>query len=102
MSDFNSPTFGYAETETALAYSLDIPAKQQRSVLRARLKHLQRLNLLGVKSGRGQRLAYSRAQVSQLLLALILAEAGLDPTLIVSAIKRHWRELASAVQQAAS
>jgi hypothetical protein len=101
MSDFNSPMFSYAEAETALAFSIDA-TKQQRGTLRARLKHLQRLNLLGLKSGRGQRLVYSRAQVVQLMLALILAQAGLDPTLIVTTIKRHWRELAGQVQQAAS
>jgi hypothetical protein len=59
-----------------------------------------RLGLPGVAAGRGTRIQYSRAQASQWLVALLLAEVGVDPTVIVRAIKANWERLLPSVKEA--
>ena len=97
---FETPAYSYAEVETALARTLVVPAGHQRGALRARLKHLQRLGLVDLKAGKGKRVKYNHAQVAQWLLALIMAEMGLDPTIVVTSLKGSWKHIASAVEEA--
>jgi hypothetical protein len=99
---FDAPAFSYRETEDALARTLQFNLVAQRGMLRARLKHLQRLGLIELNLGKQKRAQYSRAQVTLWLLALVLADAGLDPALIVAALKNNWRRLASTLELATS
>jgi hypothetical protein len=85
-----------------LAKALGVGAVHQRGALRGRLKHLQRLGLVDLKAGRKKRVDYSRAQAAQWLLALLLAETGMDPTVIVASLKNNWKTIASAVERATS
>jgi hypothetical protein len=99
------PAYSYAEAEAAVASALGATGalKNQRGALRGRLKHLQRLGLIKLQAEKGKRrIEYSKAQVAQWLIALILAETGLDPTLIVPALKRDWKHLADSLEQAIS
>jgi hypothetical protein len=99
---FEAPLYAYAEVERAMRDALDIGVERQRGALRGRIKHLQRLGLIDLKAGKGKRVEYSRAQAAQWLVALLMSQIGLDPTLIVPALKRSWRVVARAVEQATS
>src|SRR5262245_17511488 len=99
---FETPAYSYAQVEAALGAVLAVRAEHRRGPLRARLKHLQRLGLVDLKSGKGKRVEYSHAQVAQWLLALILAEMGMDPVIVVTAIKSHWKQIAGDIERATS
>jgi len=73
---------------------------QHRGLLRARLKNLQRLGLPGTAPGKGARARYTRAQLGMWLLAMLVADTGIDPTIVVRAIKAQWKELAPWIAQA--
>ena len=66
-----------------------VPA-DRRGPLRARLKHLNLLGMPGLKVGKGQRISYSLEHVSQWLVALLLEEAGIDPTEAYRLVKGSW------------
>jgi hypothetical protein len=100
--EWNTPAFTYAEVETALAAALDVGLVHQRGALRGRLKHFQRLGLVDIQIGKGRRAAYSRAQAAQWLIALVMAETGLDPVLIVATIKKSWKGIASDIERSTS
>jgi len=75
--------------------------EQQKGAFRGKLKHLQKLGLPGLEPGKGRRIAYTRELVFQLLLALLFAQLGIDPTLVVRAVKENWKgTLAPAVEAA--
>lgn len=97
---FEVPAFPYAAVEHGLAAVLRLDAERQRGAFRARLKNFQRLGLV-IAAGKGVRMKYSASQVHQWLVALILSEAGLDPVLIVDAIKTQWKSLAPWLREAA-
>jgi hypothetical protein len=84
--------YTYGEAEVALADALIIDAKHRR-LLRARLKNLQRLGLPGTAPGKGARARYTRAQLGMWLLAMLVADTGIDPTIVVQAIKAQWKAL---------
>jgi hypothetical protein len=102
MPPFTLPTYSYAEAESALGAAIEFGLVHQRSTIKLRLKHLQRLNLIELKLGKKQRAKYSRAQIVLWLLALILAETGADPVQVVAALKRNWNHLASTIELATS
>jgi hypothetical protein len=99
---FDTPAHSYAEVEPALAKALGIGIVHQRGALRGRLKHLQRLGLVDLQVGRKKRVLYSRAQVAQWLVALLLAETGMDPTVIVTSLKNSWKTIAGTIERATS
>ena len=63
---------------------------ERRGPLKGRLKHLNVLGLPGLNVGRGVRIAYSAEQVAQWLVALLLEECGIDPTVAVKLIQAAW------------
>jgi hypothetical protein len=99
---FETPAYSYVEAENAVASTLGFGLVHQRGMLRARIKHLQRLNLVELNLGKKKRAKYSRAQISLWVIALALAETGLDPTLVVNALKNNWRRIASTIELATS
>jgi hypothetical protein len=94
------PGYTYGEAEIALAAALGIDAKH-RGLLRARLKNLQRLGLPGTAPGKGARARYTRTQLGQWLLAMLIADVGIDPTIVVQAVKAQWKGLEPWTIQAA-
>jgi hypothetical protein len=75
--------------------------ESQAGAFRGKLKHLQKLGLPGGRHGKGRRIAYTRELAFQLLIALLLGELGIDPVLVVQAVKEHWKTvLAPAVAAA--
>jgi hypothetical protein len=91
--------YSYGECEAALCMALGIEPGHRR-LLRARLKNLQRLGLPKVTPGKGTRIRYSRAQLDVWLLAMLMSEAGMDPTIVVQAIKAEWKQLAPEIATA--
>jgi hypothetical protein len=89
----------YGDVERALLRIFRID-ERQRGFLRGRLKHFSRLGLPGLEPGKGKKITYTRELVSQWLVALLLAEVGLDPVIIVQAIKSNWKNLAPMVVKA--
>jgi hypothetical protein len=87
--EFVSPRYTYARVERALLAVFDVAADRQ-GPMRARLKHLNLLGMPGLKVGKGQRISYSLEHVSQWLVALLLEEAGIDPTEAVRLVNGTW------------
>jgi len=102
MPPFTSPSYSYAEAESALGAAIGFGLVHQRSIIKLRLKHLQRLNLIELNLGKQRRAKYSRAQITLWLLALILAETGADPTLVVTTLKNNWKSLVGTIERATS
>ena len=89
LNSFVAPRYGYAAVERALAAVFGI-GDDRRGPLKARLKHLNLLGLPGLKVGKGQRIFYSLEQISQLMIALLIEETGVDPTVAADLVKRTW------------
>jgi hypothetical protein len=86
---FALPSYSYARVEAALAAVFGIGA-ERRGPLKGRLKHLNTRGLPALQVGRGTRISYSLEQISQLLLALLIEETGVDPVVVVRLIKETW------------
>jgi hypothetical protein len=91
--------FGYAEIERALGTLFGVPASAQGS-FRARVRHLQRVGLVEVTPGKGRRISYTRIQAGEWMLALLLAEFGIDPVVIVNSIQRDREQLREWIAEA--
>ena len=89
--DFGTEHYAYGEIERALGTTLGADEKAQKGALRGRLKRIATLGLPPTSPGKGARRLYSRDEALQLLLALLMADAGIDPVLIVPAIKLYGR-----------
>jgi hypothetical protein len=91
-------TFTYAQVEHAVAQALGLGLVQQRSVLRARIKHFMKVGLLNIEKGRA-RAHYTYGQFAQLLVALVLTElGGMDPTTVAAVVKNNWPTVARTIQ----
>jgi hypothetical protein len=84
--------YSYAEVESALGALFHVPTSAQGS-FRARVRHLQRIGLIEDAPGKGRRITYTRFQTTEWMLALLLAELGVDPIVIVKSIKAERRQL---------
>jgi hypothetical protein len=100
LHGFDAPQFRYSRVERSLASVFGLDVDRQSGALRGRLKHLQRLGLPGLEAGKGIRLQYSQEQASQWLMALLMAQIGIDPVVIVQAIKSNWKSLVPSVKEA--
>jgi hypothetical protein len=98
LPSFTSPSYAYAEAEGALGYAFGFGLVHQRGTIRSRLKHFQRCGLIDLNLGGKRKAKYSRAQIAQWLLALILAETGADPVVIVAALRTSWRRIAGTLE----
>jgi hypothetical protein len=98
--EFVRPQYPYALVERALAWVLDVGPEAQRGALRGRLKHLQRLGLPGLMTGKGTRVLYTHEQVCQWLIALLMLQVGINPTVIVRLVQRQWPTLERRCRQA--
>jgi hypothetical protein len=91
LSLFETPgAFSYGALEKALGAVFGAEGVTLHTKFRARIKHLQRLGLPGLKSGKGARVEYSVEQASQWLLALLLSEAGIEPVDSIKLIHGYW------------
>jgi hypothetical protein len=63
-------------------------------------KKLGTLGLPDSAPGKGARRLYSWEQANQLLLALLMEDAGLDPVVVATAIKTVWTHLVRNVKRA--
>jgi hypothetical protein len=97
---FETPRYTYGEVEGALAALLGPDAQRRQIALRGRLKHFQQLGLPGLEAGKGARVRYSQEQVTQWLLALLMTELGIDPTVVIELIQRYWKTISPWVRQA--
>lgn len=82
--------YSYAVVEKALASVFGADAETQAGALRGRLKNFQRLGLPGIEAGKGSRIPYSEAQIQQWLIALLMSEFNLPPTVTVEVLKKYW------------
>jgi hypothetical protein len=67
---------------------------------RARMKHLLKLGLGVPRPGKGMRVAYTRETANQLLMAMLLADIGIDPVTVVRAVRANWQHLVPMVAKA--
>src|SRR5271165_3391061 len=87
-------SYAYAQVERALGTLFGAPATAQGS-FRGRVRHFQRIGLVEVTPGKGRRIVYTFDQAAEWMVALFLAEFGIDPIVIVKSIqqeRRHLRE----------
>jgi hypothetical protein len=91
--------YSYAEVEGALGALFGVPATALGS-FRGRVRHLQRIGLVDVAPGKGRRISYSRMQANEWMLALYLADLGVDPVVIVKSIKQERKKLQEWMREA--
>jgi hypothetical protein len=92
-------SYSYAQVEAALGTLFDVPASARGS-FRGRVRHLQRVGLVEVAPGKGRRISYTRIQATEWMLALLLAELGVDPVVIVKSIQRDRNQLREWIAEA--
>jgi hypothetical protein len=93
--------YAYGQIEQALGVTLGADWTTRRGALRGRLKRLSTLGFPATSPGKGARRLYSWEEACQLLVALLMEDAGLDPVTIVKAMKNVWPHLAKKVIRAA-
>ena len=91
--------YSYAQVERALGTLFGAPASAQGS-FRGRVRHFQRIGLVEVTPGKGRRIAYTAVQAAEWMVALFLAEFGIDPVVIVRSIERERRQLRQWIAEA--
>src|SRR5271167_5285064 len=84
--------YSYAQVESALGTLFRVPATALGS-FRGRVRHLQRIGLVDVAPGKGRRISYSPMQANEWMLALYLADLGVDPIVIVKSIRQGRKKL---------
>ena len=102
MDSFSDPAHRYNRLELGCGAALGLDKVATQGPLRARWKRFGTLGLPEGRPGKGAKRLYSPEQCLQLLVALLLNDAGLDPTIIVPAIKHCWPHMREKVKQAAS
>ena len=91
--------YSYAQVESALGTLFRVPASALGS-FRGRVRHLQRIGLVDVAPGKGRRILYTRIQTNEWMLALLLAELGVDPIVIVKSVQRERNKLHEWIREA--
>jgi hypothetical protein len=91
--------YSYAQVERALGTLFGAPASAQGS-FRGRVRHFQRIGLIEVTPGKGRRIAYTFDQAAEWMVALFLAEFGIDPIVIVKSIQGERTQLRDWVAEA--
>jgi hypothetical protein len=84
--------YTYSQVEAALRASFSVPASAEGS-FRGRVRHLQRIGLFGIAPGKGRRISYTLVQTNEWMLALLLAQLGVDPIVIVKSVIRERKKL---------
>jgi hypothetical protein len=84
--------YTYAQVEAALRASFNVPSRAEGG-FRGRVRHLQRIGLFDIAPGKGQRILYTFVQCSEWMLALLLAQVGVDPIVIVRSFTRQRKKL---------
>jgi hypothetical protein len=97
---FRTPSFRYGALEHGLAAAFGVGPAIARGALRSRLKKFGLLGLPGDGPGTGTRRLYSLEQAMQLLLAILVVDAGIDPVVGVPAIKRCWPNIRKNAERA--
>jgi hypothetical protein len=89
--DYATGVYSYGRLERALGVALHAEDKAtQQGALRGRLKRLATLGLPTTGPGKGSRRQYSLEEAHQLLVALMMEDAGLDPVVVARAVLKLW------------
>jgi hypothetical protein len=91
--------YTYAQVDAALCALFHVPVSARGS-FRGRVRHLQRIGLVDVAPGKGCRIAYTLFQANEWMLALLLAQLGVDPVVIVKSVKRERKKLHESFREA--
>jgi hypothetical protein len=87
---FATGAYAYGQVERALGAALYADTATQQGSLRGRLKRLSTLGLPASGPGKGSRRLYSLEEAHQLLVALLMEDAGLDPVVVAPAVEKAW------------
>lgn len=82
--------YGYQRVEKALCSVFEIPSAKL-SKLRARIKHLQKLNLRAAERPPETRAEYEQAGIDQWTVALALMHCHVDPIIAARTVQANWR-----------
>jgi hypothetical protein len=91
--------YTYAQVEAALRASFNVPPSAEGS-FRGRVRHLQRIGLFDIAPGKGRRILYTVVQTNEWVLALLLAQVGVDPIVIVKSLARERKKLQAWILEA--
>src|SRR5262245_38182152 len=84
-------SYPYAAVEAALAELFRAKTDSQRSTLRARINHLQRLAVIDLAPGKGRAVQYELEHVWRWLFCLALAEVGVGPATAAALVQSYWK-----------
>ncbi|MEJ0094207.1 MAG: hypothetical protein WDN46_12455 [Methylocella sp.] len=88
-------TFTYREIVDALAFIHEV-SEQDAATFDARIRHFQKLGIAPASPGKGKRIPYGLADVSQLAFSLELGEFGVAPEIIKMIIDVRGRSVVEA------
>ena len=83
--------YPYRSVEAALAELFRAKTDSQRSTLRARINHLQRLAVIGLAPGKGRTAQYELEHIWRWVFCLELAEIGIAPATALALVQRYWK-----------
>ncbi len=89
MASSNS-THPFSAVFSALAGLYEAETDAQRATLKARINHLQRLQVIGASPGKGRALQYQMDHVWRWVFCLELAEFGVAPATAAALVARYW------------
>ena len=85
--------YPYATVEAALADLYRAETETQRRTLRARINHLQRLEVIDVAPGKGKALQYERDHIWRWMFCFELAEFGVTPAVAAALVATYWKQI---------
>jgi hypothetical protein len=93
--------YPYAAVEAALAELYRAKTEAQRRTLRARINHLQRLEVIDVTPGKGKALQYEQDHIWRWMFCFELAEFGVTPAVAAALVATYWKQVLGGIFRSA-
>jgi hypothetical protein len=84
-------TYPFSTVFGALAVLYEAESDAQRATLKARINHLQKLEVIGKSPGKGRALQYEIDHVWRWVFCLELAEFGISPATAAALVAAYWK-----------
>jgi hypothetical protein len=84
-------TYSFGAVLRALGALYEAQSDAQRATLKARINHLQKLEVIGVSPGKGRALQYQMEHIWRWVFCLELAEFGISPAASATLVATYWK-----------